>query len=130
MSWLLTPNVMGSASCGIQTGGTPLSPASWVLAHKAIVRTDAQALLGVVVTRYKPVQTSNSQLDWHQGGANTGGTSGSRNRWCRSGVAEGHLGVRHGNLTGKITLCDPASTTNPQALPAGLSEWAILDSNQ
>jgi hypothetical protein len=22
------------------------------------------------------------------------------------------------------------STTNPQALPAGLSEWAILDSNQ
>lgn len=39
-------------------------------------------------------------------------------------------GVRNGNLTVKITLCDPASTTNPQALPAGLSEWAILDSNQ
>jgi hypothetical protein len=39
-------------------------------------------------------------------------------------------GVRHGNLTGKITPYNPVSTTNPQALPAGLSEWAILDSNQ
>ena len=38
--------------------------------------------------------------------------------------------MRHGNLTGKITPCNAAQKTNPQALPAGLFEWAILDSNQ
>jgi len=45
-------------------------------------------------------------------------------------VTRGILGVCHGNPTGKITPCNSASTTNPQAMPAGLLEWAILDSNQ
>ncbi len=39
------------------------------------------------------------------------------------------VGDRDGHATGRLTPHNPASTTNPQALPAGLSEWAILDSN-
>ena len=45
-------------------------------------------------------------------------------------MIQGLLGVRHGNPTGKITRHDSVSTTNPQAVPAGSSQWAILDSNQ